>query len=150
MLRNCSPRASACAARPWAQPLKIYIYIYIYIHVYIYIYTPDIYIPGQQNLEPLASFKWPERSSSPPMYIPHMLDFPKIGGALLGGSDFSEYTNWEVYQFNGTRVPYLGKDPYVGFSGAKKLASSTSRANARLPAASYKAETHQVRARVAV
>ena len=23
MLRNCSPRASACAARPWAQPLKI-------------------------------------------------------------------------------------------------------------------------------
>ena len=24
MLRNCSPRASACAARPWAQPLKIF------------------------------------------------------------------------------------------------------------------------------
>ena len=24
MLRNCSPHASACAARPWAQPLKIY------------------------------------------------------------------------------------------------------------------------------
>ena len=23
MLRNCSPQASACAARPWAQPLKI-------------------------------------------------------------------------------------------------------------------------------
>ena len=30
MLRNCSPRASACAARPWAQPLKIYILCFEY------------------------------------------------------------------------------------------------------------------------
>ena len=58
MFRNCSPRASACAARPWAQPLKIYIYIYIYIyicihilHVYVYVYI-YIYAPNLPDQPP--------------------------------------------------------------------------------------------------
>ena len=49
MLRNCSPRASACAARPWAQPLKIYRSVYV-LYMYGGLYPHSLLTKDQGAL----------------------------------------------------------------------------------------------------